>query len=33
MKLYDERGQVNRVHMGHGKPGKSWNFMEGHGKL
>ena len=27
MKLYDERGQVNRVHMGHGKPGKSWNLI------
>ena len=23
---FDERGQVNRVCMGHGKPGKSWNL-------
>ena len=23
---FDERGQVNRVCTGHGKPGKSWNL-------
>ena len=26
-------GPIHRVRTGHGKPGKSWNSSEGHGKL